>query len=605
MAVSIADAFLLALALKSVALLGAAWIIALLFRRRSAATRHLVWSAAFVALLALPILSVALPALRMNLAGALLTTRPVFQANVSAAPLKPAAHREGQTSAAPSRKSQPWLPDFRIWLALVWTAGTSVSFAQMFIGWISMLSLRRRANPLAISALVPLAKLIENEKVDLLEAPHGSMPIAYGFFHPAIFLPADIAEWHPERRRIVLLHELAHVRRGDTATQLLARTALALYWWNPLAWIAWRESLKERERAADDLVLTAGATAPDYATHLLEIARSMQLPVAFCSSAIAMARRSQLEGRLLSILDPRRDRRSPKRGFSSLAWLLAIGMTAPLAAVHAQNDAGQGTAHAPDTTNSIFHLIASADLARDRQQYDQARSLYTTALASLHSGPEAATVLVHLGTVELARKNPETAIRDFENASIADPAKTGEARMWTAISEQRRNNLDIADALYQSALTAQDPNSAAAATTMELYAQLLLQQGRKEEAARIRHQAANIRRAQASQILSTMQASASDVYRVGMSVTAPVLTFKVEPEYTEEARIAKYQGSVLLYAEIGSDGIAHRITAIRTLGFGLGEKAVEAVSRWRFKPGTKDGEPVTVAATIEVNFRLK
>jgi TonB family protein len=94
------------------------------------------------------------------------------------------------------------------------------------------------------------------------------------------------------------------------------------------------------------------------------------------------------------------------------------------------------------------------------------------------------------------------------------------------------------------------------------------------------------------------------VYRVGGGVTAPVLLYKKEPEYSEEARKAKYQGTVLLYIEVDSSGKATNIRVQKSLGLGLDEKAMEAVKQWKFKPGYKDGKPVTVAATIEVNFRL-
>jgi periplasmic protein TonB len=94
------------------------------------------------------------------------------------------------------------------------------------------------------------------------------------------------------------------------------------------------------------------------------------------------------------------------------------------------------------------------------------------------------------------------------------------------------------------------------------------------------------------------------VFRVGGGVTAPALLYKVEPEYSEEARKAKYQGTVLLYIEVDPSGRATNIRVARSLGLGLDEKAIEAVRKWKFKPGYKDGRPVTVAATIEVNFRL-
>ena len=94
------------------------------------------------------------------------------------------------------------------------------------------------------------------------------------------------------------------------------------------------------------------------------------------------------------------------------------------------------------------------------------------------------------------------------------------------------------------------------------------------------------------------------VYRVGGGVGAPVLLAKVEPEYSEEARKAKLQGANLFYVQISPEGKATSIMVVRSLGLGLDEKAMEAVKRWRFKPGMKDGKPVTVEATIEVNFKL-
>jgi TonB family protein len=94
------------------------------------------------------------------------------------------------------------------------------------------------------------------------------------------------------------------------------------------------------------------------------------------------------------------------------------------------------------------------------------------------------------------------------------------------------------------------------------------------------------------------------VYKVGGGVTAPVVIFKKDPEYSEEARKAKYQGTVLLAIEVSPDGKATNVRVVRSLGLGLDEKAMEAVKAWKFKPGYRNGQPVTVAATIEVNFRL-
>lgn len=93
-------------------------------------------------------------------------------------------------------------------------------------------------------------------------------------------------------------------------------------------------------------------------------------------------------------------------------------------------------------------------------------------------------------------------------------------------------------------------------------------------------------------------------YRIGGGVSAPGLLYKVEPEYSEEARKAKFQGTVTLLVIVDEKGNPKDVKVIRPLGLGLDQKAIEAVEKWRFRPGMKDGKPVPVQATIEVNFRL-
>ena len=104
---------------------------------------------------------------------------------------------------------------------------------------------------------------------------------------------------------------------------------------------------------------------------------------------------------------------------------------------------------------------------------------------------------------------------------------------------------------------------------------------------------------------STPPPERSGVYPVGAGVTAPVVTYRPEPEYTKAAGRKKVQGAVILYLEVDTTGHPRNIKVKRGLGYGLDEKAVEAVSRWKFRPGMKDGKPVIVAATVEVNFRLQ
>ena len=94
------------------------------------------------------------------------------------------------------------------------------------------------------------------------------------------------------------------------------------------------------------------------------------------------------------------------------------------------------------------------------------------------------------------------------------------------------------------------------------------------------------------------------MFRIGGDVSAPALINKVEPEYSEEARKAKYSGTVLLSIVVDANGTPRDIHVLRPLGLGLDEKAIEAVSKWRFRAGMKGGRPVSTQAQVEVNFRL-
>ncbi len=581
-----AFAFLVGTAWKGTIIVAVAWAVALLLRGRSAAARHLVWTAAAAALVALPLLSVGLPSLPVHAPGTILDPGLIFRVSTVAPQAQGAALAGARPPGAPPVSTTP---DFRLWILLLWAAGTTFGLLQMLAAWTCLARLRRSARPLADAG------------IPVLDGGPGRMPLAFGIVRPVILLPSESELWTEERRAVVLRHELAHVERGDLATHLLARLALVMHWWNPLSWLAWREFLKERERAADDLVLASGARASDYAAHLLEIARAMQSPDRLASAAIAMARRSQLEGRLLAILDSGVNRRAFRRTAPVVAALAAVVLIAPLAAVRAQ----QSPKDAGSVVFRAATIVKQGDLAVKNHQPAEADALYARA-ASLGDIPEVVPALVYLGQKAERENNLTAAQGFFERAFHIDPngprAGTALEQMVQVKRKQGGSEAD-AEALYQRALSLQAPDSSAAATTMQLYALLLRKQNRIAEADQYEQRARQIYRARIDE-LTRRSTYASAVHRVGDGVAAPTLLYKVEPEYSEEARAAKFQGTVLLYVEIGPDGQAHNISIKRTLGMGLDEKAIEAVEQWKFRPGAMGGQPTTVAATIEVNFRL-
>jgi len=107
-----------------------------------------------------------------------------------------------------------------------------------------------------------------------------------------------------------------------------------------------------------------------------------------------------------------------------------------------------------------------------------------------------------------------------------------------------------------------------------------------------------------AQLDSAAQGQQQGVNRVGNGISPPVVLYKVDPTYTEEARSARYSGTVVLQVIVDPGGFARDIKVVRSLGMGLDDKAIEAVRKWKFRPGYKNGQAVAVQATIEVNFRL-
>ncbi len=647
-------ALLIGAALKSTFVLTAAWLLSLILRRQSAAARHLVWTASAAALLALPLLSVSMPALRVGALAPMMST-VTFRTTAVAAPTANASSNPRSAAQSQTSRGTSWQPDWNFAIALLWAAGAALALIHMLAAWIVMHRMRRTARPLSDLPLfgVLTRALGIRRSVAFVEAPSGRMPLSFGILHPTIFLPADAREWSEDRRRVVLLHELAHVRRGDLATQLVARAAVALFWWNPLAWMAWREFVKERERAADDLVLTCGEPATAYASELLDIARSMQRVPVLVSAAVAMARPSQLEGRLMAILDARTNRTSPRPRAAVAAAVMAIAAVAPFAALQAQDK--PEVAILPDVQSIIRSAInqqnheildAAAATYANARKYDAAQQLLDNSLtiraqtsgdhssayaaglmklgdlearrgktadavdfysraAAVGDTPETVRGLIFLAAHSLAKKDPVAAEGFVDRALVAVPSGKEAGHALTI-----KGNIALANGLsglaelnYQQALAQDPPASPETALTLESYARLLQSQNRTAEADAMLAQAKPIRQAQIDEI-STHNKSISTVERVGNEVRAPVLATKREPEYSADALSAKLTGTVLLKVVIGADGQAHDLKLIKGLGFGLDEKAAEAISQWTFTPGTRGGAPVSVEATVEVNFKL-
>jgi beta-lactamase regulating signal transducer with metallopeptidase domain len=270
------------LLLRTTVILAATWAACRLMPRATAATRHLLWHLAILAVLVAPIASRVIPTFETPLAPSTTVTFTTLP-DIAKPVVQPATRAAAQVDVT------------KVWpigsiLLLIWYASGHVIGA-----W------RIRRVRLAPEPLQSAAEALAGRQVRVLIADGDHGPFVRGVFRGTIVLPAAAETWDADRKRTVLLHELAHLRRGDCRVQLLAQIACAVYWFNPLIWIAARALRIEREHACDDEVLARGATPSAYAADLLDLARRRQLRPASLS-VLAMARASDLESRLVAIL---------------------------------------------------------------------------------------------------------------------------------------------------------------------------------------------------------------------------------------------------------------------------------------------------------------
>ena len=371
---------------KATLVLGVAALFSLGTRgRAAAATRHAVWVAALVGAVLVPVFSAVLPALRVPLLPAELRAAAVPQpASRPALPAEPAqtdlaADQESHAAAPARTASAPAaypdaapasavLEDTRALLrtmrdfvdgvpaiAALWLVGAIALLSRIVLSRLSVARVTRTRVP-GRAPWLPFARRLARimrvpRRLRFLRSDRVAMPMACGVLRPAVVLPADADAWSADRLRAVLLHELAHVRRRDCLTQVTADVALAILWFHPLAWVARRAVRRERERACDDLVLAAGTPAPEYASHLLDVARDARHRTASLTLAggVAMARPSELEGRLMAILDDTRPRRALTLRTCAVVGLISCGVVAPMSALDLWQAPGMTAQAVPDS----------------------------------------------------------------------------------------------------------------------------------------------------------------------------------------------------------------------------------------------------------------
>lgn len=541
---------LLEVMLKGTLFLLIAAAMALPLRRASAASRHLVWTLALSATLVLPILSLVLPAWNVPILSSfpsLVTGTPVIISRNSApGPMNP------QIVAA----SDAWKSALPAWILFLWVVGSILLVARMAVGEVRVRKLAarsRRFQTISVSSILETAsrRLRVFRAVELRTSTEIAIPFTRGILRPAIILPEASREWPQRQLEFVLAHEFAHVHRHDYVTQVLAQLACALSWFHPLVWIAAAQMRKERECACDDVVLSVGHQAADYAEFLLALGRCLQKRNPVYSTTVAMAQPSQLEVRMKALLDSKLNHRLLPASRVLFAAVLAFALLVPAAAVHALAKNETGGEKTGNISGTVLEPPFNVNVS-ERQ-------------ATGRGIRGASVVLINAKTL---KKISTTTGEDgsFEFPSLV-PGRYRIIFSKTGFTATEIPNLHLKPSGNLTVVTTISPASE-------------------------------------GQPSAPQRAGRSKTLRIRIrgQVEAEKLIYSPPPKYPPIAKIAGIQGTVKLDAVIDKKGNVKDLKVVSGHPL-LAKAALDAVKDWRFKPTLLNGVPVGVETTVTVIFR--
>jgi beta-lactamase regulating signal transducer with metallopeptidase domain len=326
--------------LKATAVLSVATILTFGLRRASSAARHTIWSAAFVILIVLPAVSMLFPSWRLDRFSLPARETGSSGQTTVVVPAQTAARATPQPTieapaAAEQRPAQIWsVKTAAAILVVMWLCGAAAILLRLLVHVVRVWRITARANADNCREIHELAApLIESlgirKPVRIVMSDEMTMPFAWGEFNPVIIFPAAAKDWPVARKRSVLLHELAHIARGDYAIHVVVEIVQALYWPNPMVWLAARQKAAERERACDDFALREGTPSREYASHLLDIAR-LQLEPCIPVGAVNMTAKTGLVDRIHYVMDKQQDRSPVRSDGVLIASIMVFFISLPL-----------------------------------------------------------------------------------------------------------------------------------------------------------------------------------------------------------------------------------------------------------------------------------
>jgi TonB family protein len=531
--------------IRSSALLLAGFIVLVALRGRSSALRHWILAATMsAAVLAAPLARVIpdWPATSVR-------TPAVLSFDVAPVPVATPEPMSAAAPTAPAPAAVSIAAAPAISLGTLWLVGFGVGAVSLMIQLLRLARVSSRASRIADERWLRIVGEVARhygirKSIAVLQTDSADLLATWGLFRPCILAPASATGWSEERIRVVVCHELAHVRRNDWAVQIAADVMRRVYWFQPLMWIASRQLRRESEHACDDVVLASGVAPDAYAGHLLQIARAVRSDYRW-APAVPMARRSTLERRIAAMLNSARNRRAlSARSFVACTLILAAA-TFTAAAFHTEQDRSArlgGTIY--DGSGGVLPGVAVTLTGADG-----AKANATTDAAGKFQFPATAGSKYVL---EAALPGFNTFRQEFELKDAGD---------------------------WDRAIT--------------------LQVGKLTETISVR-----AKREPATQ--ATPGAPKPTPVRVGGNIKAPLKLVNVNPVYPASMRAAGRSGVVPLEALIGTDGtVVFARVLSASVHPDFADAALEAVRQWKFSPTLLNGKPVEVLMGVTINFSLE
>lgn len=572
------------------AVVTAGLLATLLLRKQSAALRHWVLACALACAALVPILQPVVPTLEVPISVPWTSGAQARAVTGGTSGLMWADGEPGTKSLAASLPPDRAFP--------VWLAGAIASLCLLLLAFGRLLWLTSRARPVAdgtwrdeFDALA--AARGRRRTVQLLQSDHPALLITWGLTRPKIILPRDAHQWPADRIRAVLAHEMAHVERCDWALQMLAESLRCVYWFNPLLWIACHRLRHESEQACDAAVLRMGVDAPEYATHLLDVARAFSHGNRRRSlfPAPAMARRSHLERRVRVMLNTGLNRAPLGRVAAILVAAGALAVAIPAAGVVAASvapSAPQSPQPAVVAVAPADNAIAPAPAPSPRRTSAQAGSAGCSGIVVDAMGrpmPGVEVMLINVGTTQ--KYGIQT---DGNGEFTISGVPAGEYKL-------ELQKPGFMKSLAQMTLTAgAQPRVKTVAQIGSLQEMVVVSNAGAGVAATAR--APRRPAPAAAEEFDPCSQSAA-----GGCLTQPRKLVDVKPVFPPVQAANGVSGQVVVEAKIGTDGLVKDMVPGADADPAFAAAAMDAIRQWEFSPVKLNGVPQECRMTVIVIFK--